>query len=413
MSLIRRSLMSRAVLLWSVTFVSIGLLGCSGEPAVVWEAQSVYLERMEAEPSFAAYGLALGAKSEASFPRQLVLDLVTSEDRSTAHEAIRAIVDNPPSEAAEPLQQAFASERGLWKLQAGIALARLGDAEAMAWVRGQIEESGANLTLAAATTLAENGEQELLEPLLRKRVESDEPTVRNEAYVMLGEIRQPWATALLRKGLEGEFAEARQQAIMSLGRSGDPEVAGEIEKFVGTKGLVFASIEALGELGNPKSVPKLKKMAGHKEDLVRVYAGAALWRLGEEEQALATLEPLVGSEDVTIRLNLAEQLGRVEADRAREMVSALTTDGERDVRLAALRSLARGAGAGELPLLLEAAEDKDYEIATIALESVALIGDQAALERIAPLLDSKNPYIAISAANAVLSIMERSQPAST
>ncbi len=262
------------------------------------------------------------------------------------------------------------------------------------------------------TLLAGRGEREVIEPVLTGRMGSDDPGTRNEAYAVLGEIGQDWATRLLLHGLDNEFGEQRVQAIISLGRCGDPAVAPYIAGFINTKGLVFASIEALGELGATDSARSLKQMATHEQSLVRVYAAVALMKLGDDASAGELLPALAGDEDPVVRRNLADQLGAVEGTESTRTLIDLAGDPDKSVRVAALRSLL-GRSSKELStLLLDAAADPDYEVGALALNALARTGTAETLATLEPLLDNENPYVAISAAHAILAIEGRaSEPA--
>jgi len=335
----------------------------------------------------------------------MLLGMITSDHYPTAREAVYAVQGDPPEEAREALRSVFANKSGALKLQAAVALARLGDAEALEWLETEISGGGAALSLPAVKVLAEHGESEAVETTVRSYMASDSLDTRNEAYAALGEIGQDWATKLLLEGLDNERGEDRQQAIIALGRTGDPAVAKKIVKFHNTQGLVFATLEALGALGNPDTVAAVEAMTTHDEKTVKIYAAAALWRLGDAERAMAVLEPLLQDEDPMLRNLVAEQLEPVAAPEAREWLTRLASDADKQVRLSALRSLASAATAEETPVFLRAAEDEDYEVATVALGALAKLGlPPEATTQLAPLLDSGNPYVALSAANALLTL---------
>jgi HEAT repeat protein len=393
-----------AIVLAGIVLATLTLSCPSEQESAVRKSKVVFDNTMQSEPHFAAYALEVAAASNAPYARGVIVSLLGSDDYGTAREAVNAIVENPPQEATEALRGVFATKTGLLKLNSAIALARLGDAEALQFVRDEVLQEGGALTLPAVTMLVERGEADELQPILAQRMKNDEPTVRDETYVLLGEIQQPWATALLVEGLKGEFAERRQQAIISLGRTRDPAVAEEILPFINTKGLVFDALQALGALGSPEAVDSLEAMMQHENPLVQLYAAVALWRVGEESAALAHLEPLVNDPDPTLRLNLAEQLANVESPRAAQMLAQLTAAEDHDIRLAAFQSLAQLSPADQIDLFVTASEDSDYTLAAVALDTLARIGTEAEVTKIAPQLDSTNKYVAVSAANAILSI---------
>lgn len=398
----------------AIALLLAGFLGCAtGEDPTVAKAKEVYAQLMEQDAEYAAYGISIASYNYSPYLRQTLLDLISSEHYSTSLVAVTELQDEPPAEAMPVLQTVFAEKRGALKLQASVALARLGDEPALAWLSDQMAEGKALLNSSAVLLLRDVGKAELLRPQLEKLMKSENLASRNEAYSVLGMIAKPWATELLVKGLDKEHGEDRQQAIVALGASGDPDVAKLILRFASTQGLVFATLEALGALGDPDSIPVVQRMAEHEEPLVRVWAAISLWKLGEGEAAAEVLEPLLRDEDIVVRRLLAEKLERIDDAKAVEWLGLLAGDGDQSVRLNAVRSLALRATAAEEPLLMAASRDEDYEVATAALNGLARAGGEGAMTELGALLESENPYIALSAANAILAIGGRRQPAST
>jgi hypothetical protein len=73
--------------------------------------------------------------------------------------------------------------------------------------------------------------------------------------------------------------------------------------------------------------------------------------------------------------------------------------------LAALRSLAPRARAGDAAAFVAASGDAEYEVATVALNVLAgLEATEEEIDQLRPLMDSDNPYIALSAAHTVLAL---------
>ncbi len=86
-------------------------------------------------------------------------------------------------------------------------------------------------------------------------------------------------------------------------------------------------------------------------------------------------------------------------------MSQLAQDGDKSVRAEAYRSLIPalpGPDPALATLFAAGAQDPDYEVSTVALSGLALTGDSSQTAALAPLLESDNPYLAISAAHAVL-----------
>jgi HEAT repeat protein len=382
--------------------------GCgSSEHPAVSKARQVFQEKFEERPEYASYGFSIAAQVDEPFARGLTIGALSSDRYPTALEAVRAISDNPPEEAREALQAVFAEKKGSLKVQSAVALARLGDDQAAEWLKAQVASGAAAMNPAVVTLLAAGGAREVVEPALREAAASDDAERRNEAYAILGEIRESWSTGLLLEGLEKEFGEERLQAIVSLGRAGDASASPTIQRFINTQGLVFASIEALGRLGDPNAVKGLEGMAEHDEPLVRAYAGAALWKLGDAETARAVLDPLVTHEDESVRRNVAEQLSELDDAAATSLLATLCKDSAAAVRSTAVRSLGARTSAEAAAALLGAIGDSSADVKILALNGLAGAGGADAIPSLAPLLDDPNPYVALSAAHGILAIHDR------
>jgi len=375
-------------------------------------AEQVFDQFVAQDPTYAEFAFSLIADyGEDPFAIQRIVEALESDNAVHERLALRALGDGSvPEDALPALQAIFTDRSGTLKLQAALVLVQSGDEAAASWLGDQARAQGQALSVAAFRQLAARGEVELVGPLLKRRTESDQLGVRNEAYAVLGAIGQPWATTMLVEGLGHEFGEERAQAVASLGLTGDPAVAKHIEKLVGFQGLVLPSIEALGALGNPSSVAVLQRMAKHEQPLVRAYAGPALDRLGESDAAAQAIEPLLDGGDPLVRRRLAEQLAAVDTAAAGDWLLRLARDEDAEVRAEAVRSLlARSRESADrlAPLLTDLTADPDYRVSTLALGGLARVGGADSLVQIESLLDSDNPYVALAAARAVGAIESR------
>jgi HEAT repeat protein len=209
---------------------------------------------------------------------------------------------------------------------------------------------------------------------------------------------------LLLEGLDKEFGQERVEPIVGLGRLGDPSAAEPVRHWVNTQGLVLASVEALGRIGDQASVAAIEPLLEHEQPVVRAYAAAAAWRLGARDAAMAAIPALVGDSDPATRLALAEQLLGCPGDEPTAWLSQLTQDDAKEVRAEAYRGLIGRKDPAVLARFVEGAQDVDYEVATIALAGLGEAGDTTHSAALGPLLDSDNPYLAISAAHTILAL---------
>jgi len=376
---------------------------CNSEPAEISRAREVLASSIAADPGYHEYALTVTKGSNAAHAKALRLDAMVQGSRTVAGEAIHAVGDSPDAETLAALSQAFAGS-GSVKLAAAAVLARNGNTEAVEWLAGQLRQTGYLLSTPAMVALAENGHEEAVRNSLGVLVANDDVTIRNEGYEMLGAIGETWATGMLLNGLEREFGEERAGPIVALGKTGDASVALKIRDWVGIQGLVLASLEALGNLGDAEAMQQVGPMLAHEQPLVRLYAAIAAAKLGAMDQASEAVSTLLTDESPDIRMELAVQLAGIEDAAATGWLMDLTGDTEKTVRAEAFRALIGRDAAGLGEAFARGAQDTEYEVATVALTGLAEAGDASQVAGVAPLLDSENPYLAIGAAHVVLSL---------
>ena len=392
--------------------LAVGLVGCGGEDPLVTKAREKLATTAVSGPDHAEYGATIIAAAPTPQGEEVLATLIMAENNQIVRAAVKPVVDAPPASIQPALRHVFDTGRGLMKLDAGIALAHLGDAEALAWVREEVlARGGGSMTLPAFKLLAGQGDQEALVELVRARMGHEDASIRNEAYMFLGESDQEWAPPLLVEGLGNERGADREQAIVWLATTGHAGSAGAVEKHLRTRGLVFAVLEALGDLGNADSIAKIKPSLESDTSLVRLYAAIAIWKLGDSATALSVLEPMLTDESADLRGNLAQQLAGVDAPEATAMLIQLAEDEDAQIRVDAIRALADRQSADVQALMTKALEDRSYQVQTLALDNLALYGSQEVATAIEPLIENRNPYVAMSAANAMLAIKNRAPAA--
>lgn len=391
------------LLLWTVAVVA---PGCQTEDPAVAAAREAHASAIAADDGYAEYALGLAARTDADFARAFVVDSLGATKYATSNAATKAVADDPVPAAQDAVRRVFEEKGGLQKYYAAVALGRLGDAEALDYVVAQVEAGAAEPSPTVAGMLSAAGRADALRPMLETMIGNDDAAVRDRAYAALSEIDAPWATQLLVRGLKKEFGEGREMAIRALGRTGDPAVATEIAPFVNTRGLVEASLTALGRLGNPATVGAVQEMHDHDQVLVRAFSGPALIRLGETETGLATVQSVLDGDNVLAHERLAEQLGGIDAAVVGDALRTLAQHEDAKVRRYAWLSLIE-SGALDAELLRQGVADRSDEVNMLALEQLANRGGAEDVATIKPLLEDRNPYVVVAAANAILAIDER------
>ncbi len=387
---------------WPTLLAGLALVAaCSSEPAEVSLAREVLAQKSAEDDRYHLYALSIMSDSDAPHARSMILDAIAGENRVAASEAIRGLRQNTDEATRDALRTAFGKGGSVQALAASV-LAVSGDGESIEWLAEQLGQGG--LPGSAMAALAATEHSEAVRTSLRGMIWSKSLSTRNEGYAILGEVRAPWALELLLEGLDKEFGQERVEPILALGRVGDPAAAEAIGRWVNTQGLVLASLEALGRLGDWGSLGVIEPMLDHEQPLVRAYAAAAAWHLGAQEAAMAAIPALVSDADPATRRALAEQLLGGAGDEVTAWLSQLASDGDKGVRAEAYRGLVGRQTSGLVTLLVEGAQDADYEVATIALSGLALAGNASDSAALGPLLESDNPYLAISAAHTVLEL---------
>jgi len=398
---------------WGVVIVGLVgmalLAGCApGEDPQVAKARTVLQAMVAQDQEYERYAMMIAEGSDSPEATERLLAGLGSDNFQTALVAVNALGDEPPAESMEALRQVFENKGGALKRSAAIQLGRLGDTEALDYLKAQLSDPQQLLSIPTVVLIGATDEGgEFLAPILSERLKSEDLGIRNEVYAALGELKSPWATEIIVAGLGKEKGEDRQQVIRALGRTGDPAMAGKIDRYANTQGLVFVTLQALGELGNPESVKAVKPMVSNDSAPARTYAAVALWKLGEKNDGVAAVNELIQDPDPTVRRMLAEQLASIDDEEALSRLAALAEDGTKEVRVETLRAIAIKPRPEFEAVLVQAAGDSEYEVSTVALNMLAQVGRGSVVDQIAPLLDSENPYVAISAAEAILSIRAR------
>jgi len=143
-------------------------------------------------------------------------------------------------------------------------------------------------------------------PLLIEATADPDPRVRIKAIDALGTLRATDATPALVQMLYLRDSEAwlKQHVLVALGKIGDNRASAPIADFVGrdtNKDLVGTAIFALGEIGDPKSIPELQKLDASATDprlrqLGRDAIGKINARAVRPEIQVKALRPREGEE---------------------------------------------------------------------------------------------------------------------
>lgn len=393
------------LVLWMVLGAGCGSSDPAAEAAD--QALQVFNSVMAENRDYELYGLQIATQSTAPETGRILIEESGAKAYAVFSAALRGLADRPMPEAREALQAAFAQRSGGAKQVAALALAYLDDPAAIEWLKGVAASETTSTNAEILVFLGNHGDRDLVETPLYRRLESDDEAVRDETFLILGQIRQPWAVEVLKKGLAVELGARRKVAIIAMGEAGDPSLAGEVKRFVNTQGLVLAAIESLGQLGNPDVIPALQKLAAHEDELVQAISAVALLKLGDTETAGPVLERLAAADQELVRVTLANQLHDVKNDLSRTVLGKLADDATPAVVRPALLGLEHVGDGSMEAMVLGKLAGNDPDVIMAALDCLGHWGSAAAMDAIMPLLENENPYVKLSAANAILEIRAR------
>jgi HEAT repeat protein len=244
------------------------------------------------------------------------------------------------------------------------------------------------------------------------------------AYVLgtLGPQAAPAAPALhaVLDVNSGKNEYARSMAAWALGRIG-AAAAAEIpfltETMRTTKLLAVrrSTAEALGNFGPAakSAAGDLLKMLDNEDDITRVNAAAALWKIDRDPKAVPALLAMLRQGEPSQTYAAAVALGQMGTDAnaiAPALIEALHAPAD-DLRRAAARSLGQ-LGKASFPAFQKAnvLQDRNAETRRLVVEALSWMGPDAAPALIAALKDD-SPAVRRAAARALGNLGAKAQAA--
>jgi HEAT repeat protein len=262
-------------------------------------------------------------------------------------------------------------------------------------------------------------------PWIRAALMDEHPAVRFAACAAAGMGRDRSAEAGLRKCLDDEDASVRVAALFAWHRLGDSRRTGEMPTYLFEHEDPAVRRNAallLGLLGEAGAIKVLARAMRDSDQAVRQHAIEAMARLGNREarQELTFMASSgIGSEEVFAIGALAQTADPRSADTFRYKLETAT---HLETKLAAARGLgllgsdegfelALGALDVRRPRIDDPADPPAGQILRIrqlAAAAVGAIGRDEALPALAKLLhDQSDPRVQVSAAGAILEILQR------
>jgi HEAT repeat protein len=198
---------------------------------------------------------------------------------------------------------------------------------------------------------------ELLEEIRRPKFEGQG---RPTSYVVrdiaaLGSAALP---ALEQASATGTIL-VRLSAVEAMGQIGDPNSLPTLSRILKSRELVnirIAAARAMGRIGDRSAVPDLLAAIQEPESYIRWNAAIALGEIGDPNAAPALILALTDA-DTSVRSFSAASLGQIKDTRAVQPLIAALKDPETGVRFSAARSLGTIGDGNALPALRAALGD--------------------------------------------------------
>jgi HEAT repeat protein len=260
-----------------------------------------------------------------------------------------------------------------------------------------------------------------IEPLVRRGLVDDNHGVRFVAAMSVGEQNMVHLAHLLEPLLRDGFGSVQAAAIYGLHRCGSPVDRSPLASMIVSDDPEVRANAAmiLGEMGNPSAAPMIRQAAGRGMELVSaarvkmvdLQLAEALVKLGDEREIEVIRAALFApAEQGEITALACMMCGRLKDERAVPNLVRLARRGGQyrqpaEVRMAATWALARiDPAQAAMSVPLEYAASGQYQLRAQAALTLGEIGDPQALPTLAPMLQDSNPLVQVAAAGGILQI---------
>lgn len=228
---------------------------------------------------------------------------------------------------------------------------------------------------------------------LRKHLDSSESALRRHAVIEIEKQNLSEALPQLLEMLHDPDVSVRCNIVSVLGKLGNANTAPKLLELINDpdSNVVKETCEALGKLGNKVATSALVQvLEGNSAFRIRQSAAKALGELLDQRAIPCLITSLEKDESLDVRWEVAQSLANLGDCRAIPLLSAGLTEPCRDIRVKAIKSLAKLKSPEIQVLALEALKDPDMVVRDIAAKIMIEIGDKRAIPQIASLLEDSN-----------------------
>ncbi len=239
------------------------------------------------------------------------------------------------------------------------------------------------------------------------------------------EDEKPWT--ILNAGLTHEDPLKRRQALSALSSVNTPLGIRKLEAALDDKDsrVRQTAVATLGQVRSRRSIPRLKKALDDDAPEVSFAAAKVLWEMGDKSGKDILLDVLVGERKDAPGAMQGAMRGAKETLRSPKKlavmglkggagsllgpfsfgvgaVEELIKEGPAAGRVLSIMLLAKDPDWRSLIVIESALEDKNDFVRAAAAKALAERGSKAAIPKITPLMDDKNPIVSYTAAASVI-----------
>ncbi len=281
---------------------------------------------------------------------------------------------------------------------------------------GALPAQGESSVEALAQVLAAEDARHFEEPVFRRALADRDSSVRGQAALGLGRLRDSRGIALLTPALNDPDPEVQRSAIVALGMLGDSAATPALVQRAGetaplTSRAAVELLSALARLGGTGARSVLSSVLDRSvwndrtdSNFLRHRAALDAWRLGSGAPVTQLLG-LTRDEKEELRAAAIYSLVRLRAVEAVSRFMEAASDPSSSVRAVAVRGLTRAlADSAGVPasavtdILVRVARDNDPGVRINALRSAGSFREPRISSRLVHLLDDPIPNVQVQAA---------------
>ncbi len=302
------------------------------------------------------------------------LDLLhlKASNPETRLQAVQRLVEHG-NRSVEPLIQACGDSHLPVATAAVLALGKIGDPRAIAFLIGALKSDRPELRQAAADALKE-ADDPTVETALIDALEDSDAGVRGRAIRALE--RKGWKPGTTREQIWRFIARGQMNEAAGYG----PDAIEPLERVLnsGPYNLQVAALNALGQIQDERILNLLIPALKSPDHAVCVAAIEALTNFGGPKAADAVASSLQNP-DHRVRVAAAEAVARLETKNAAQALTELLKDSMWDVRRAAASALGRLKDPQAVEGLITALSDSDPDVREAAIASIGRLRDRQAV----------------------------------